>query len=79
MRRMHTAENFRALWKSTPEALPWLNSVYRELEPPDPDFTREDIAAIAVEELADAKSFPSKKRPGSVTLMFWMKTATVRI
>ena len=52
---------FRALWKSTPEALPWLNSVYRELAPPEPELTPENIADLAAEELKNAKSFPSKK------------------
>lgn len=52
---------FRSLWKATPEALPWLNSVHRELAPPEPELTREDIAELAAEELSNAKSYPSRK------------------
>ena len=52
---------FRAVWKSTPEALPWLSSVYRELAPPEPELTADDIADLAAEELENAKSIPSKK------------------
>ena len=52
---------FRALWKSTPEALPWLSSVHRELAPPEPDLTPEDIADLAAEEIENVKSLPSKK------------------
>ncbi|GEM_PF-1039146 len=51
---------FRALWKSTPEALPWLNSVYRELAPPDPELSPEDIADLLAEDLEEVKSLPSK-------------------
>jgi len=50
---------FRALWKSTPEALPWLSSVHRELAPPQPELTPEDIADLSTEELENAKSLPS--------------------
>lgn len=52
---------FRALWKSTPEALPWLSSVHREFAPPEPELTPEDIADLTAEELENAKSFPSRK------------------
>ena len=52
---------FRALWKATPEALPWLSSVYRDFAPPEPELTLEDIADLAAEELENAKSFPAKK------------------
>ena len=52
---------FRALWKSTPEALPWLGSVYRELAPPESELTPEDIAELASEELENVKSLPARK------------------
>ncbi len=51
---------FRALWKSTPEALPWLSSVHRKMAPSEPDLTPEDIAEVAAEELANVKSLPAK-------------------
>ena len=54
-------QSFRSLWKATPGALPWLSSVCRDLTPPEPDLTREEVAEMAAEELENAKSLPSKK------------------
>ena len=54
-------QSFRSLWKATPGALPWLSSVCRDLTPPEPELTREEVAKMAAEELEDVKSLPSKK------------------
>lgn len=53
--------SFRSLWKATPGALPWLNSVSREFAQSEPELTMDDVAGIAAEELEDVKSLPSKK------------------
>ena len=54
-------QSFRALWKATPGALPWLSSVTRDLTPPEPELSRDEVAEMAAEELENAKSLPSKK------------------
>lgn len=54
-------QTFRSLWKATPGALPWLSSVCRDLTPPEPELTRQEVADMAVDELEQVKSLPSKK------------------
>ncbi len=54
-------QSFRSLWKATPEALPWLSSVFREFAPPEPELTMDEVAGIAADELEVANSLPSKK------------------
>jgi hypothetical protein len=52
---------FRSLWKATPGALPWLNSVYRRISPPEPELSLDDVADLAASELEHTKSLPSGK------------------
>ncbi len=54
-------QSFRSLWKATPGALPWLNSVSRDLAQQEPELSREEVADLAASQLDDAKSLPSKK------------------
>lgn len=52
---------FRALWKSTPEALPWLKSVAEEMEVEDSDLTPEDLSELVADVMSEAVSLPSCK------------------